>query len=167
MPEGFRLVKMLLGMLLHPQSFASHPPLIPKHLQEVKSLLDRTYNLRKVQELESKFNDAYTQSLSTKDERIQVLEKRVEATIKDNTQLREDLMAIRKQNERLKERMNRLSSGTISPQISPGHSLMLSARADRDASKDHSSTQSDSAKLRERVVELQEKVGVSGCVCWE
>ncbi len=58
---------------------------------------------RQVQELESKFKDAYSQSLSNKDERIQVLEKRVEETIRDNAQLREDLVNLRKQNEKLKE----------------------------------------------------------------
>ena len=36
-----------------------------------------------------------------KDERIQVLEKRMEETVRDNNQLREDLVALRKQKEQL------------------------------------------------------------------
>lgn len=139
------------------QSFASSPAYhyyVPECVQQrvVNSLLDCTNNLRKVQELESKFNDAYSQSLSTKDERIQVLEKRVEETIRDNTQLREDLMEIRKQNERLKEHGGGTNVVDVSPRPSPRH---LTA-AD-------SSPLTDSGKLRERVGGLQDKVCFGGC----
>ncbi len=67
-----------------------------------------------MQELENKFKDAYSQSLSTKDERIQVLEKRVEETIRDNSQLREELTALRKQHDRLKE-LQEAKGGSGSP----------------------------------------------------
>jgi len=92
-----------------------------------------------VQELESKFKDAYSQSLSNKDERIQVLERRVEEMIRDNTQLREDLTNLRKTNDKLKE----------SPQGSPA---MAAAKGKEQGSP------ADSVRLRERVSAVQDKV---------
>ena len=72
-----------------------------------------SFSSRQMQELENKFKDAYSQSLSTKDERIQVLEKRVEETSRDNAQLREDLATVKKQNDQLKEQLEaKAGSGT-------------------------------------------------------
>ena len=120
-----------------------------------------TSDLRKVQELESKFNNAYSQSLSTKDERIHVLEKRVEETIRDSTQLREDLVAARKQNEHLKERSNG-GNGNVSPWGSPGVSLVYTntSSAQDGATKELGP---DAGMVRERTI-LQEQVS-SGRVC--
>ena len=96
-----------------------------------------------MQELESKFKDAYSQSLSNKDERIQVLERRVEEMIRDNTQLREDLTSLRKQNEKLKE----------SPRGSPAMAI---------AGGREQGSPADVGRLRERVSMVQEKVSKSG-----
>ena len=49
-----------------------------------------------------------------KDERIQVLEKRMEETVRDNNQFRGDLAALRKQNERLKEQLESRASSSPS-----------------------------------------------------
>ncbi len=109
------------------RGFDSLPPSLTPHPQ-----------CRQVQELENKFKDAYSHNLSTKDERIQVLEKRVDETIRDNTQLREDLVTLRKQNERLR---------SASPRSSP-----FSPREN-----------SDSIKMKEKVTVLQEEVREGDC----
>ena len=96
---------------------------------------------RKVQELESKFKDAYAQSLSAKDERIQVLEERVEETIRDNTQLRQELAALKKQNDTRKDRKN-------STHGSPGMTRVYSPHE----------AAADTAKLKEKVEVLHQSV---------
>lgn len=58
--------------------------------------------------------------MTTKDERIQVLECRVEEITEDNTQLREELKVLKKHNERLKEMMQGTTGGAAgSPMGSP------------------------------------------------
>lgn len=99
-------------------------------------------SLRQVQDLESKFKDAYSQSLSTKDERIQVLEKRVEETLQDNTQLRADLATLRKQHETLKGR--RSSSPNVSPALAGGRAESAAA--------------ADAGKMKEKVEVLHQTV---------
>ena len=59
---------------------------------------------RQKQELESRFNEAYSQSLSMKDERIQVLERRMEDLVSDNEQLKDEVSLLRRQNERFQRR---------------------------------------------------------------
>ena len=68
-----------------------------------------------MQELECRFNEAYSQSLSMKDERIQVLEHRMEDLMRDNEQLKDEASLLRRQNERLQRR-----SSTSSPNPSFG-----------------------------------------------
>ena len=75
-------------------------------------LLLLTLAHRQMQELESRFNEAYSQSLSMKDERIQVLEKRQEDLTAANEQLKDEVTLLRRQNERLLQRRN---SGGGSP----------------------------------------------------
>ena len=74
---------------------------------------------RQFHELESRFNEAYSQSLTTKDERIQVLEKRVEEITLENGQLRDELAGLWKQNEKTTVHGNRRNS----PAGSPGHGM--------------------------------------------
>ena len=69
-----------------------------------------------------------------------MLEKRVEEVVNDNTQLREDLATLKKQNEKLKE-----SAGSSPPQSSPGK-----------VSRSHVAM--GPVKLKERVTILQEEV---------
>ena len=69
---------------------------------------------RQMQELESRFNKAYSQSLSMKDERIQVLERRMEDLTSDNEQLKDEALLLRRQNER----MQRKTSASASPNTS-------------------------------------------------
>ena len=57
-----------------------------------------------MQELESRFNEAYSQSLSMKDERILVLERRLEDLSGDNEQLKDEASLLKRQNERLQRR---------------------------------------------------------------
>ena len=103
--------------------------------------LPSPHHRRKVQELESKFKDAYAQSLSAKDERIQVLEERVEETIRDNTQLRQELAALKKQNDTRKDRKN-------STHGSPGMTRVYSPHE----------AAADTAKLKEKVEVLHQSV---------
>lgn len=101
-----------------------------------------------MQELESKFKDAYSKSLSNKDERIQVLEKRVEEMTVDNSQLRETL---RKQSEKLKE----LSQANgESPAGSPSMKRMNSPR-EMSRLKEQAA---DAMKMRDRLHRVQEDV---------
>lgn len=62
-------------------------------------------------ELESRFNEAYSQSLSMKDERIQVLERRIEDLVSENEQLKDEISLLKRQNER----MQRKTSASNSP----------------------------------------------------
>ena len=57
---------------------------------------------RQLQELESRFNEAYTQSLTTKDERIAVLEKRAEDNKAENELLKDEVTSLRKQINQLR-----------------------------------------------------------------
>ena len=66
-----------------------------------------------MQELEGRFNEAYSQSLSMKDERIQVLERRMEELVSDNEHLKDEASLLKRQNERL-QRKNSTSSPTTS-----------------------------------------------------
>ena len=59
---------------------------------------------RQMQELESRFNEAYSQSLSMKDERIQVLERRIEDLTAENEQLKDEISLLKRQNERMQRR---------------------------------------------------------------
>ena len=52
---------------------------------------------RQLQELESRFNEAYTQSLTTKDDRIAVLEKRADDMKLENELLKDEISTLRKQ----------------------------------------------------------------------
>ena len=103
---------------------------------------------RQLQELESKFKEAYSQSLSNKDERIQVLEKRVEEMTLDNSQLRETL---KKQSEKLKEvvQMNG-ESPAGSPSIKRMNSPRELSRLKEQAA--------DAVKFREKLHRVQEDV---------
>ena len=65
-------------------------------------------------ELESRFNEAYSQSLSMKDERIQVLERRIEDLVSENEQLKDEISLLKRQNER----MQRKTSASNSPNTS-------------------------------------------------
>lgn len=53
-------------------------------------------------QLESKKDEAIAQSLANKEERIQVLEGRLEQVTANSTKLNEELQSTRKQNEKLK-----------------------------------------------------------------
>ena len=74
---------------------------------------------RQFQELESKFKETYSQSLTTKDERIHVLESRVEEITEDNAQLREELKSMKRHNERMKEMAQGTTGANGSPMGSP------------------------------------------------
>ena len=63
-----------------------------------------THTHRQMQELESRFNEAYSQSLSMKDERILVLERRLDDLSGDNEQLKDEASLLKRQNERLQRR---------------------------------------------------------------
>lgn len=54
-------------------------------------------------QLENKKGEAFAQSLANKEERIQVLEGRLEQVTANSTKLLEDLQATKKQNEKLKQ----------------------------------------------------------------
>lgn len=54
-------------------------------------------------QLESKKGEAFAQSLANKEERIQVLEGRLEQVTANSTKLVEELQSTRKQNEKLKQ----------------------------------------------------------------
>ena len=54
-------------------------------------------------QLESKKDEAIAQSLANKEERIQVLEGRLEQVTANSTKLMEELQGTRKQNEKLKQ----------------------------------------------------------------
>lgn len=54
-------------------------------------------------QLESKKGEAYAQSLANKEERIQVLEGRLEQVTANSSKLLEELQSTKKQNERLKQ----------------------------------------------------------------
>lgn len=58
---------------------------------------------RQLQELESKFKEFYSQSLSNKDDRIKVLDSRIEELTDENNHLKEDLKELRVIVDRLKE----------------------------------------------------------------
>ena len=107
-----------------------------------------------MQELEGKFKDAYSQSLSNKDERIQVLEKRIDETTVDNNQLREDLASMKKQYEKLKELVQ--ASGE-SPHSSPSLKRMNSPR---ELSRLREQA-ADAIKLRDKLHRVQEDVSLS------
>lgn len=53
-------------------------------------------------QLESKKGEAYAQSLANKEERIQVLEERLEQATTNSTKYLEELQSMKKQNEKLK-----------------------------------------------------------------
>lgn len=53
------------------------------------------------QDLESKFKEAFSQSLTVKDERIGQLEARIEEMTSDNSQLRDEMVSLKQQNEKL------------------------------------------------------------------
>ena len=76
--------------------------------------------LRQIRELESRFKDTYTQSLTMKDERIQVLEERVDEITADNSQLREEIAALKSKNEKLTQ-IAAQSSRRASTGGSPAH----------------------------------------------
>jgi FtsZ-binding cell division protein ZapB len=67
-----------------------------------------------MQELEGRFNEAYSQSLSMKDERIQVLERRIDDLVSDNEQLKDEASLLKRQNERIQ----RKNSASNSPSTS-------------------------------------------------
>ena len=67
-----------------------------------------------IHSLETKFDEAYTQSLAVKDERILQLEQRVEETTRENQSLRTDVSSLRK--ELIQSQARRV--------VSPGHSPM-------------------------------------------
>jgi hypothetical protein len=69
---------------------------------------------KQMQELEGRFNEAYSQSLSMKDERIQVLERRIDDLVSDNEQLKDEASLLKRQNER----MQRRNSASNSPSTS-------------------------------------------------
>ena len=110
--------------------------------------------IRQLQELESKFKEAYSQSLSNKDERIQVLEKRIDETTVDNNQLREELATTKKQYEKLKE-LIQASSGE-SPHGSPSLKRMNSPR---ELSRLREQA-ADAMKLRDKLHRVQEDVSL-------
>ena len=106
--------------------------------------------VRQLQELESKFKEAYSQSLSNKDERIQVLEKRIEEMIEDNNQLRESL---KKQTEKLKEvSQSNGESPSGSPSIRRVNSPRELSRLKEQAA--------DAMKLRDKLHRVQEDVSL-------
>ena len=111
--------------------------------------------IRQLQELESKFKEAYSQSLSNKDERIQVLEKRIDETTVDNNQLREELASTKKQYEKLRE-LIQASSGE-SPHGSPSMRRMNSPR---ELSRLREQA-ADAIKLRDKLHRVQEDVSFS------
>ena len=112
---------------------------------------------RQLQELESKFKDAYSQSLSNKDERIQVLEKRVEETTLDNNQLREELASLKKQTERLRE----LSQANgDSPHGSPSLKRMNSPR-EWSRLREQAS---EAIKMRDKLHRVHEDVSSIACL---
>jgi len=57
----------------------------------------------KQKQLESKKGEAFAQSLANKEDRIQVLEGRLEQVTANSTKLLEELQTTRKQNEKLKQ----------------------------------------------------------------
>ena len=114
--------------------------------------------VRQLQELESKFKEAYSQSLSNKDERIQVLEKRIDETTADNNQLREELTSTKKQYEKLRE-LIQASSGE-SPHGSPSMKRMNSPR-ELSRLKEQAA---DAMKLRDKLHRVQEDVSQSCCL---
>lgn len=107
-------------------------------------------SFRQLQELESKFKEAYSKSLSNKDERIQVLEKRVEEMTEDNNKLRE---SIKKQSEKLKEVTQ---SNGESPAGSPSIKRVNSPR-EMSRLKELAV---DAMKLREKLHRVQEDVSM-------
>ena len=110
--------------------------------------------IRQLHELESKFKEAYSQSLSNKDERIQVLEKRIDETSADNTQLREELVSTKKQYEKLRELIQ--ASGE-SPHGSPSMKRMNSPR-ELSRLKEQAA---DALKLKDKLLRMQEDVSSS------
>ena len=110
-----------------------------------------------MQELESKFKEAYSQSLSNKDERIQVLEKRIDETTVDNNQLREELASTKKQYEKLRE-LIQASSGE-SPHGSPS---MRGMNSPRELSRLREQA-ADALKLRDKLHRAQEDVSFFLC----
>lgn len=66
-----------------------------------------------MQELESRFNEAYSQSLSMKDERIQVLERRIDDLLGENEKIKDEASLLKRQNDRL-QRRNSASTGSPS-----------------------------------------------------
>ena len=74
-----------------------------------------------MQELESRFNEAYSHSLSMKDERIQVLERRMEDLVSDTEQLKDEASLLRRQNERLQRKSTASGSPNTSFRSAPSH----------------------------------------------
>ena len=94
-----------------------------KHLKEQnKKLVERNSGREvvfgagdsQIHSLETKFDEAYTQSLAVKDERILQLEQRMEETTRENQSLRSDVSSLRK--ELIQSQTRRV--------VSPGHSPM-------------------------------------------
>ena len=93
-----------------------------KHLKEQNQKLVEKHSGKEVpsstgdsqiHNLETKFDEAYTQSLAVKEERISQLEQRVEETTRENQSLRNDVSSLRK--ELIQSQARR---------VSPGHSPM-------------------------------------------
>lgn len=101
---------------------------------------------RQLQELESKFKDFYSQSLSNKDDRIKVLDSRIEELTEENNHLKEDLKDLRIIVDRLKE--------TGSPRaISRSHSPREVNRLKEQVA--------DGLRARDKLHATQEEVSIS------
>ncbi|XP_065919238.1 girdin-like isoform X2 [Dysidea avara] len=94
----------------------------------------------KQKQLESKRGEAFAQSLANKEDRIQVLEGRLEQVTTNSTKLMEELQSTRKQNEKLKQYAKNL-----------GHN---SLRRESSSSKYGGLSDSEVTKLKEKAKEL-------------
>lgn len=108
---------------------------------------------KQFQELESKFSEAYSKSLTTKDERIQVLEKRVEEMTADNSLLREETVTLRRQSERLAQQAAQANKKSPSGSPSLGMSRTYSPR-EMNRLKEQAA---ESLRLRDKLHKIQEE----------
>ncbi len=101
--------------------------------------------IRQLQELESKFKDFYSQSLSNKDDRIKVLDSRIEELTDENHQQKQEIKDLRMSIDRLKE----VGSPRI---VSRTHSPREMNRLKEQAA--------DALRLRDKFHAIQEEVSI-------
>lgn len=132
-------------------------------------------------QLESKKGEAYAQSLANRDERIQVLEGRLEQVTANSSKLMEELQNTKKQNEKLKHLAKNAGYNSLRRYVYIGvflieQSICISLTFFRDSTPSkYALSDAELTKLKEKAKELsrvrekmralQDEVSTTACTC--